>query len=112
MNKIRFLGGCTGLGTLIALGGCVAVPSGPYSDGYYGGQYNVSFIAGGPFEDPRIVVLVVVDDPGPQLVREKRYFGAIVAGPANRRIMERTLNYLGVQPSVPFGETSQAAAAE
>lgn len=75
------------------------------SDGYFGGQYNVSFIAGGPFEDPRIVVLVVVDDPGPQLVREKRYFGAIVAGPPNRRIMERTLNYLGVQPSVPFGET-------
>src|SRR6185369_3839974 len=56
------------------------------SDGYYGGQYNVSFIAGGPFEDPRIVVLVVVDDPGPQLVREKRYFGAAVAGPPNRRI--------------------------
>lgn len=75
------------------------------SDGYYGGQYNVSFIAGGPIEEPRIVVLVVVDDPGPQLVREKRYFGAMVAGPANRRIMERTLNYLGVQPSVPFGET-------
>ncbi len=81
------------------------------SDGYYGGQYNVSFIAGGPFEDPRIVVLVVVDDPGPQLVRERRYFGAIVAGPANRRIMERTLNYLGVQPSVPFGETPPGLAA-
>jgi cell division protein FtsI/penicillin-binding protein 2 len=69
------------------------------SDGYFGGQYNVSFIAGGPYEDPRIVVLVVVDDPGPELVRNKRYFGAMVAGPINRRIMERTLTYMGVPAS-------------
>ena len=80
------------------------------SDGYYGGQYNVSFIAGGPIEEPRLVVLVVVDDPGPDLVKKKAYFGAIVAGPANRRIMERSLNYLGVQPSVPFGEVSAPTA--
>ncbi|MBY0312621.1 MAG: penicillin-binding protein 2 [Phycisphaerales bacterium] len=69
------------------------------SDGYFGGQYNVSFIAGGPTEDPRVVVLVVVDDPGPELVRTKRYYGALVAGPVNRRIMERTLEYLGVTPA-------------
>jgi cell division protein FtsI/penicillin-binding protein 2 len=69
------------------------------SDGYYGGQYNVSFISGAPVEDPRLIVLVVVDDPGPQLVREKRYYGAMVAGPINRRIMERALTYLGVPAS-------------
>ena len=82
------------------------------SDGYYGGQYNVSFIAGGPFEDPRIVVLVVVDDPGPALVKAKQYFGSVVAGPVNRRIMERTLGYLGVQPSVPFGAPVASAEGE
>lgn len=69
------------------------------SDGYYGAQYNVSFISGAPAADPRAVVLVVVDDPGPELVRTKRYYGAAVAGPINRRIMERTLTYLGVAPS-------------
>lgn len=74
------------------------------SDGYFGGQYNVSFISGGPTEDPRVVVLVVVDDPGPELVRTKRYYGALVAGPVNRRIMERTLEYLGVQPSHAPGD--------
>jgi cell division protein FtsI/penicillin-binding protein 2 len=79
------------------------------SDGYFGGQYNVSFIAGGPYEDPRIVVLVVVDDPGPELVRNKRYFGAMVAGPINRRIMERTLSYMGV-PASPEGWVAQKVA--
>lgn len=69
------------------------------SDGYFGGQYVVSFIAGGPYEDPRIVVLVIVDDPGPELVRNRRYFGSAVAGPPNRRIMERTLAYLGASPT-------------
>jgi cell division protein FtsI/penicillin-binding protein 2 len=78
------------------------------SDGYYGGQYNVSFIAGGPFEDPRLVVLVVVDDPGPELVRKKQYFGSQVAGPVNRRIMERALGYLGVQPSEEKGARAAA----
>jgi cell division protein FtsI/penicillin-binding protein 2 len=80
------------------------------SDGYYGGQYNVSFIAGGPYEDPRIVVLVVVDDPGPELVRNKRYFGAVVAGPINRRIMERTLSYMGVPASPEHTSTKVAGA--
>lgn len=75
------------------------------SDGYFGGQYTVSFIAGAPVDDPRLVVLVVVDDPGPELVRAKRYYGAMVAGPINRRIMERSLSYLGVEPSVPAGES-------
>jgi cell division protein FtsI/penicillin-binding protein 2 len=79
------------------------------SDGYFGGQYNVSFIAGGPFEDPRVVVLVVVDDPGPELVKNRRYFGAVVAGPINRRIMERTLGYMGVTPSVPYGQSVATA---
>lgn len=68
------------------------------ADGYYGGQYNVSFIAGAPASNPRIVVLVVVDDPGPELVRTKRYYGAMVAGPINRRITERVLGYLRVPP--------------
>lgn len=79
------------------------------SDGYFGGQYNVSFIAGGPYEDPRVVVLVVVDDPGPELVKNKRYFGSAVAGPINRRIMERTLSYMGVTPSVPYGQSVAGA---
>jgi cell division protein FtsI/penicillin-binding protein 2 len=78
------------------------------ADGYYGGQYNVSFIAGAPASDPRIVVLVVVDDPGPELVRTKRYYGAMVAGPINRRITERVLGYLRVPPS-PAADSMAAA---
>ncbi|CAG1008251.1 cell division protein FtsI (penicillin-binding protein 3) [Phycisphaerales bacterium] len=66
--------------------------------GFYPGQLNTSFIAAGPTEDPRIVVIVVIDDPAPKPDRRHMY-GSATAGPAVRRIMDRTLTYLGVPPT-------------
>lgn len=71
----------------------------PPGMGFYERQYNASFIAAGPAEEPRIVVLVVIDDPGPERVRTLTYYGSHTAGPVVRRVMERTLAYLGVPPS-------------
>ena len=82
------------------------------SGGYFVGQYNVSFICGAPAENPQIVVLVVVDDPGPKLVRENRYYGAMVAGPVARRFVERSLAYMGVPPVNDHHATPVLAAAE
>jgi cell division protein FtsI/penicillin-binding protein 2 len=81
------------------------------SDGYFQDQYNTSFIAGGPVEEPRVVVLVVIDDPGPSLVAARKHYGAATAGPVVRRIMERTLSYLGVPPSYPVENTDAVAQA-
>lgn len=69
------------------------------SDGYFQGQYNASFIAGAPVDEPRVVVLVVIDDPGPERVATRRHYGARTAGPVVRRVIERTLAYMGVEPS-------------
>jgi cell division protein FtsI (penicillin-binding protein 3) len=69
--------------------------------GFFERQYNASFLAAGPLEEPRLVVLVVIDDPGPELVRTNRYYGSLTAGPVVRRIMERSLAYKGVAPSPP-----------
>ena len=71
----------------------------PPKIGYYEHQYNASFIAAGPGEEPKLVVLAVIDDPGPELVRHNVYYGALTAGPVVRRVMERSLAYLGVPPS-------------
>jgi cell division protein FtsI/penicillin-binding protein 2 len=70
-------------------------------DGYFQGQYNASFIAGAPVENPRLVVLVVMDDPGPDRVAHRQHYGARASGPVVRRILERSLAYLGVPPSYP-----------
>jgi cell division protein FtsI (penicillin-binding protein 3) len=78
--------------------------------GYFEKQYTTSFLAGAPLEEPRIVVLVVIDDPGPELVRTLRYYGSWTAGPVVRRVTERTLRYLGVPPD--RAETDVVAAAD
>lgn len=67
--------------------------------GYFEEQYNSSFIAGAPLEEPRLVVLVVIDDPGPERRRNRTHYGSHVAGPVVRRVVERSLAYMGVPPS-------------
>ena len=43
---------------------------------------------------------MVIDDPGPELIRTRHHYGSWVAGPVARRVLERSLTYLGVQPDV------------
>ncbi len=71
----------------------------PGHRGYFDRQYHASFIAAGPLEHPRIVILAIIDDPGPRLVSGNVYYGSHVAGPVVRRLMDRSLAYLGVPPS-------------
>lgn len=68
----------------------------PGRRGYVPGKYVASFVGFAPADDPRIVVIVVVDEP------RNGHFGGMVAAPAFARITERVLAYLGVpaQPEV------------
>jgi cell division protein FtsI (penicillin-binding protein 3) len=62
--------------------------------GYHQDRYVASFIAGAPYDDPRIVVLCVIDDPD----RSRGHFGGAIAGPVVRDVVDQTLEYLGVKP--------------
>lgn len=66
----------------------------PGKRGYAPGKYVASFVGFAPADNPRIVVLVAVDEP------RNGYFGGVVAAPAFARITERVLAYLGV-PAMP-----------
>lgn len=79
------------------------------STGYYDNQYNSSFVAGAPFERPRLVVIVVIDDPGPETIRKRQHYGSWVAGPVARRVLERSLVYLGEPPERSGGVGLAAA---
>ena len=63
---------------------------------YFEKQHHSSFIAAAPATDPQIVVLVVLDDIGPERVKNRKHYGSWVAGPVVRRIVEDTLPYLNV----------------
>ena len=62
--------------------------------GYFEDRYVSSFIAGAPFENPRIVCLVVLDDPD----KSKGHYGGSIAGPLCRDMVDEVLNYMGVEP--------------
>jgi cell division protein FtsI (penicillin-binding protein 3) len=59
---------------------------------YARGKYVASFLGFAPEEDPKISVLVVVDEP-----RENHY-GGTVAAPVFKKIVLETLNYMNVPP--------------
>ncbi len=59
---------------------------------YARGKYVSSFVGFAPVENPRISVLVVVDEP------VGAHYGGTVAAPAFRRIAQETLGYLNVPP--------------
>lgn len=80
----------------------------PDGKGYFDGQYNSSFLVGAPADEPRVVLVVVIDDPGPEQIRRRAHYGTAVAGPVVRRVIRRTLEYMGV----PAAEDAVAAAGE
>jgi cell division protein FtsI/penicillin-binding protein 2 len=62
--------------------------------GYSESEYIASFIASAPAEEPAAIVLVSVFKPNKEL--GKGYTGGTVAAPVAAKILEKTLNYLGV----------------
>jgi len=67
----------------------------PNGEGYIEGHYISSFIGFAPLSDPRLAVLVVVDDPYP------KYWGETVAAPACRDLMEFSLRRFNIPPDKP-----------
>ncbi|MEE2906448.1 MAG: penicillin-binding protein 2 [Planctomycetota bacterium] len=74
--------------------------------GYHEDRYISSFIAGGPFLNPQVVVLCVIDDPDRSL---GAWYGGRVAGPVVRDMIEFSLQYMGVPPDKPANEPSMTA---
>lgn len=56
-------------------------------------KYVASFIGFAPANDPKVCCLVMLDEPS-----NGEYYGGRIAAPVVGRILEDTLNYLGVEP--------------
>lgn len=67
----------------------------PVTGGYSADKRVASFIGFLPAEAPRLVILVVLDEP------KGVTYGGVVAAPVFSRIAEQSLRYLHVQPTVP-----------
>jgi cell division protein FtsI (penicillin-binding protein 3)/stage V sporulation protein D (sporulation-specific penicillin-binding protein) len=67
----------------------------PVPGGYSTSRYVASFVGVVPAKDPRLVVLVQIDEPRGAI------WGGVVAAPAFAEIAKFDLQYLGVPPDAP-----------
>ncbi|MHB1013150.1 MAG: PASTA domain-containing protein, partial [Desulfobacteria bacterium] len=65
----------------------------PGSGRYSATKRTASFIGFLPLNDPKLLILVVIDEPRGQV------YGGVVAAPAFNQIAVKTAYYLGIQPT-------------
>jgi cell division protein FtsI (penicillin-binding protein 3) len=63
--------------------------------GYADKKYRAWFVGMAPIDQPRIVVAVMVDEPG-----NGKYFGGDVAAPVFSQVVQQTLRMMGVPPDL------------
>lgn len=95
-----------GTGTLAAVPGFrvagktgTAQKADPVTGGYSVDKRVSSFVGFVPADAPRLVILVVMDEPDGQV------YGGLVAAPVFSRIASQALQYLKVAPTLPVEET-------
>ena len=69
--------------------------------GYAADKYISSFVGLAPASDPRLVVAVMIDEPG-----DGRYYGGLVAGPVFSRVMAGAIRLMALPPDAPMGAES------
>ena len=68
----------------------------PHTGAYSSHLLVGSFVGYVPAEDPRLAIVVVIDEP------KVEAWGGVVAAPVFRRIAEQVLPHLGVSPQEPI----------
>ena len=64
-----------------------------FGTGYSEGKYIASFCGFGPVENPRIALLVIIDEPS------GNFYGGQIAAPVASRILAQVFRYMRIEPS-------------
>jgi cell division protein FtsI (penicillin-binding protein 3) len=67
--------------------------------GYSADKYIASFVGLAPVSDPRLVVAVMIDEPG-----SKEYYGGQVAAPVFSKVMAGALRFMAIAPDAPLAD--------
>ena len=72
--------------------------------GYQAGKYVSSFAGMAPSSDPKITVLVSIDEPNPS-----NYYASQTAAPTAKQVFTDLFNYLAIKGDAVPEDTSQSA---
>jgi len=84
----------------------------PKTRRYFGDRYTSSFIAGAPFENPRIAIVVTIDDPDRYKLGHNNYGGGAIAAPCAVEMINEILAYLGIPSDLEPAGSAKLARAE
>lgn len=65
-------------------------------------KYIGSFVGVAPVDDPKIIVLVLLDEP-----MGENYYGGVITAPVAGKIISETLQYYGIEPQYTEAETDE-----
>lgn len=65
-------------------------------------KYIGSFVGVAPVDDPKIIVLVILDEP-----MGENYYGGVITAPVAGKIISETLQYYGIEPQYTEAETDE-----
>ena len=99
-KMLQMAAGPGGTGTLAqtvgySVGGKSGTAHKQEGKGYAGNKYRSWFVGMAPIEQPRIVVAVMVDEPGNGV-----YYGGAVAAPVFSQVVQQTLRMMNVPPDL------------
>ena len=66
------------------------------------GKYIGSFVGVAPVDDPKIVVLVLLDEP-----MGENYYGGVITAPVAGKIISEVLQYYGIEPQYTEAESEE-----
>lgn len=75
----------------------------PNGGGYEHGKYISSFVGMAPANDPRVTVMISIDEPDPS-----NYYAAQTAAPVGQKVFNEIFNYLGMKPDVSSSDAAKS----
>jgi len=73
--------------------------------GYFKDRHTSNVIAAAPYDEPRVIVICVIDDPDKSI----GHYGGTVAGPVVKDLVDGILEYEGVSPDLETEEASDSS---
>lgn len=71
--------------------------------GYASGKYIASFVGMAPSDNPKITIMVSIDEPDPS-----NYYGGQIAAPVGQQVFNDIFNYLALQPNASEDEINNS----
>ncbi|AAK80088.1 stage V sporulation protein D (sporulation-specific penicillin-binding protein) [Clostridium acetobutylicum] len=75
----------------------------PNGGGYEHGKYIASFVGMAPASDPKITVMVSIDEPDPS-----NYYAGQISAPVGQKVFNDIFNYLGIKPDTSSSDAAKS----